>query len=50
MGIFPNGQKRTHTLLLHSDPETLGTLAAQTLLDSIKGLPVQSREIPWKLS
>lgn len=49
-GHLSERQKRTHTLLLHSDPETLGTLAAQTLLDSIKGLPVQSREIPWKLS
>lgn len=49
-GHLSGRQKRTHTLLLHSDPETLGTLAAQTLLDSIKGLPVQSREIPWKLS
>lgn len=49
-GHLSERQKRTHTLLLHSDPETLGTLAAQTLLDSIKGLPVQSREIPWKFS
>lgn len=49
-GHLSERQKRTHTLLLHSDPETLGSLAVQTLLDSIKGLPVQSREIPWKLS
>ncbi len=49
-GHLSERQKRTHTLLLHADPEALGSLAARTLLDSIKGLPVQSREIPWKFS
>ena len=48
-GHLSERQKRTHTILLHSDPETFGNLAARTLLDSIKGLPTQSQEIPWKL-
>lgn len=39
--------KRSRTLLLCSDQTALGKLAFQAFSDSIKGLPVQSREVPW---
>ncbi len=39
--------KPAQTILLRPDQKMLGALSAQTLLDSIKGLPVQSREVPW---
>ncbi len=39
--------KGSRTLLLCSDQKALGKLAFQTFSDSIKGLPVQSREVPW---
>lgn len=39
--------KGSRTLLLCSDQKNLGELAFRTFSDSIKGLPVQSREVPW---
>lgn len=42
-------ERLTVTTLSHKRHE-MGRKAAQMLLDKIKGLPVRSQEIPWKLT
>lgn len=44
-----NSKLLSLTTLSHQ-PHELGTLAAQMMIDKLKGLPVKRQEIPWKLN